>query len=236
MGNETSAQREYGRQTADDQSTDQPDVLLDVPGLNIDALDLEATDLRAKVSLNAEVLNLLRLNVGIDLSLGQVRLDLRGVGAQALLKVRLDQVAEIVNRMLTSVDTHPELIESLVRTAATSGQQAAQGGQGQAQGGQGQQGQQGQGQQGQQGQEGQGQQGQGQEQGEGGQAQGKKPEGQGQGQEGQGQDQPQPQGDGQDQAGRERAIEACATVDLESRRSGDPRPPAGLPRRARRRW
>src|SRR3954454_21945572 len=71
----------------------EPDVLLDVPLLKVDEIVLDVEDLRARVSLQAEVLDLLRLNVGADVALGSVHLDIKGVEAQALLKVRLDNVA-----------------------------------------------------------------------------------------------------------------------------------------------
>ena len=42
----------------------EPDVLLDVPQLRVEEIILEVEDLRAHVSIQAEVLNLLRLSVG----------------------------------------------------------------------------------------------------------------------------------------------------------------------------
>lgn len=44
------------------------DVFLDVPLLKVDEIDLDVEDLRAHVSLQAEVLDLLRLSVGADVS------------------------------------------------------------------------------------------------------------------------------------------------------------------------
>ena len=90
-----------------------PDVLLDVPLLKVDEIHVEVDDLRARVSLQAEVLDLLRLNVGADVVLGKVELDIKGVEAQALLKVRLDRVAAIVGRVLTTIDRNPQILERL---------------------------------------------------------------------------------------------------------------------------
>ncbi|MBV2367229.1 hypothetical protein, partial [Streptomonospora nanhaiensis] len=92
-------------------ATDQePDVLLDVPDLAVDEIDLDVENLRARVSLQAEVGDLLRLNVGADVDLGAVSLTLRGVEAQARLKVRLDNVAAIIERVLRTIDENPQLI------------------------------------------------------------------------------------------------------------------------------
>ena len=91
-----------------------PDVLLDVPHLKVDEITIEVEDLRARVSLQAEVLDLLRLNVGADVLLGRVQLGIKGVEAQALLKVRLDRVASIISRVLATIDRNPQILEHLM--------------------------------------------------------------------------------------------------------------------------
>ncbi|GAB2931782.1 hypothetical protein ACFMQL_01795 [Nonomuraea fastidiosa] len=92
-----------------------PDVYLDVPEVKVDEITLDVQDLRARVSLQAEVLDLLKLNVGADVFLGSVNLTIKGVEAQALLKVRLDNVARIIDRVLQTIDTNPQLLEHLTR-------------------------------------------------------------------------------------------------------------------------
>src|SRR5512147_634631 len=69
--------------------TDEPDVLLDVPVVNVDEIQFELDNLHARVSLHAEVLDLVRLSVGVHAELGKVELSIKGVEAQALLRVRL---------------------------------------------------------------------------------------------------------------------------------------------------
>lgn len=127
MEPETALRQESERHASSEAADDDQDVFLDVPSLYVESLDLEVADLRARVSLQAEVLNLLRLNVGIDAVLGQVRLDLSHVEAQALLKVRLDKVAEILNRVLDTIDANPEIIEPLSRAGVAAFEQAAKG-------------------------------------------------------------------------------------------------------------
>lgn len=108
-----------------------PDVYLDVPVLKVDEIDLDVENLRAHVSLQTEVLDLLRLNVGADVSLGRVHLGISGVEAQAQLKVRLDNVAMIINRVLTTLDRNPELLRDLTRGIGSAVQDVG-GGAGQA--------------------------------------------------------------------------------------------------------
>jgi hypothetical protein len=90
-----------------------PDVLLDVPVVKVDEIDIEVDDLRAQVAVMAEVRDLVQLSVGVDVSLGKVDLKIEGVEAQALLKARLDNVSRILERVLLSLDRNPELLQSI---------------------------------------------------------------------------------------------------------------------------
>jgi pyruvate/2-oxoglutarate dehydrogenase complex dihydrolipoamide acyltransferase (E2) component len=112
----TAAEREYRHYAEQDPwklDDDLPDVLLDVPVVKLDSLHLELDNLDAHVALNAYVLDLVKLKVGVDVHLGRVALDIKGVEAQALVKVRLDHVAAVVDRVMTTLDRNPELLESL---------------------------------------------------------------------------------------------------------------------------
>ncbi|MGC2997330.1 hypothetical protein ACPF8X_02730 [Streptomyces sp. G35A] len=107
-----------GRATAPDAAVAadaNPDVFLDVPVLKVDEIDLDVENLRAHVSLQAEVLDLLKLNVGADVALGRVHLGISGVEAQAQLRVRLDNVSNIISRVLTTLDRNPEILHELAR-------------------------------------------------------------------------------------------------------------------------
>ncbi|NKZ01645.1 hypothetical protein [Nocardiopsis alborubida] len=110
-----------------------PDVLLDVPVVKVDEIQLEVENLRASVSLQAEVLDLLKLKVGADVELGRVSLTLKGVEAQALLKVQLDNVRDIITRVLQTIDANPQILEHVTRGVESSLDQVA-GGAGQAAG------------------------------------------------------------------------------------------------------
>jgi hypothetical protein len=104
-----------------------PDVLLDVPNLKVDEIHLEVDNLQARVSLLARVLNLLTLQVGADVSLGKVVLDIKGVEAQAVLKVRLDNVAAIIDRVMTTIDNNPQILDDLTRSLGQTLDELGQG-------------------------------------------------------------------------------------------------------------
>jgi hypothetical protein len=89
------------------------DVLIDVPVVKVDEIDIEVDRLRARVAVLAQVGDILQLSVGAEARLGKVELKIEGVEAQALLKARLDEVNKILDRVLTTLDRNPELLESV---------------------------------------------------------------------------------------------------------------------------
>jgi hypothetical protein len=97
-----------------------PDVLLDVPNLSVDEISLEVQNLKARVSLDARLANMLQLTAGADVGIESVKLTIVGVQAEVLLKVRLDNVAQIIDRTLTTIDNNPEIVERLLDTVDTT--------------------------------------------------------------------------------------------------------------------
>jgi hypothetical protein len=115
------------RRGRDDGRVDQqPDVLLDVPVLKVDEINLEVEDLQARVSLQAQVLDLLKLNVGADVSLGRVSLGIKGVEAAALLKVRLDNVSAILGPVISTLDENPQILGDVGGAVEQVGQHAGE--------------------------------------------------------------------------------------------------------------
>jgi hypothetical protein len=91
------------------------DVLLDVSELEVDRIKLTVKDLRAHVSVLAELASLLNLQVGVDARLDEVELEIEGVRAKVLLKVRLDDVRAILKEALETVGEHPQILRILTR-------------------------------------------------------------------------------------------------------------------------
>jgi hypothetical protein len=124
----TEAERERQRQRDQRAASGDPDVLLDIPNLSVDEITLEVENLKAKVSLDARLANLLQLQAGADVSIDKVKLTIKGVKADVLLKVRLDNVAKIIDRTLTTIDQNPEILlkvlESVDKTVGTVGEVA----------------------------------------------------------------------------------------------------------------
>lgn len=96
--------------------TDEPDVVVDIPVVKVDEIHFELDDLEARISLHAEVLDLVKLSVGVHAELGKVELNIKGVEAQALLRARLDHVTAIIDRVLTTLDRNPEVLKTIAHS------------------------------------------------------------------------------------------------------------------------
>jgi hypothetical protein len=93
-----------------------PDVVLDVPELEVDRITLEVRDLRAHVSILAELANLLNISVGVDARLDEVKLEIEGVEAEVHLTARLKNVRAILEKTLDTIGEHPEILRILARS------------------------------------------------------------------------------------------------------------------------
>ncbi len=90
-------------------------MLLDVPKLNVEELDLEVQDLRAHVSVRAELANLVNINIGVDAYLDEVKLGMKGVEAQVLLKVKLERILGTIDRALSAIEQNPGILDERLR-------------------------------------------------------------------------------------------------------------------------
>ncbi|HYH80280.1 MAG TPA: hypothetical protein VEX86_10795, partial [Longimicrobium sp.] len=92
------------------------DVVLSVPRLCVERITLDVENLDVRLALNAQVANLVSVQAGANVSIQQVNIGIRGVRAEALLLVDLDNVAAVIDRTLQFVDNHPEIVTQLTGT------------------------------------------------------------------------------------------------------------------------
>src|SRR5215208_5229695 len=93
-----------------------PDVVLDVPTLNVEEIDLEVEDLQVRVALQAVLADLVQINVGLKAELGEVKLTVKDIEAQAQLKARLDNVRAIFSEVLESLQHSPQFFRQALET------------------------------------------------------------------------------------------------------------------------
>ncbi|KAI4718694.1 hypothetical protein E4T48_05057 [Aureobasidium sp. EXF-10727] len=83
-----------------------PDVFLNA-SVSVKEIDIEVDNLTAKVNLDLQVLELLRFNAGVDLSIESVHLLIQDVKARVLLEARLENLVAMVDDVLGSLDLNP---------------------------------------------------------------------------------------------------------------------------------
>jgi pyruvate/2-oxoglutarate dehydrogenase complex dihydrolipoamide acyltransferase (E2) component len=112
-------------------ASDVPDLTLDVPSLGVEELNLDVENLKARVSLHAELADMVKLSVGVEADVDKVKLEAKGVEAQLLLKAGLDNVRAILTQALDALDNNPGILEDLLRTSGetsgSAGQRALEG-------------------------------------------------------------------------------------------------------------
>lgn len=91
------------------------DFLLDVPNLNIQEIKMHVDNLTGSVGLRADLANLIKIDIGAQVDIAKVDLDLKGVEAQAACKVRLKHVYSIFTRALETIDKNPEIFQNLFK-------------------------------------------------------------------------------------------------------------------------
>ena len=102
---------EEARANANAASEDDADVILDVPVLNVEELDLAVEELRAHISARAELVGFLNINVGVDAYVDKVKLRIKGVEAQVQLKVKLERILGSIDRALQAIEKNPQLLD-----------------------------------------------------------------------------------------------------------------------------
>lgn len=95
------------------------DIVLEVPELSVDSIGLNVERLRAHLALDANAMNLVALNAGVDVGIDRVQLDITGILAEAYLYVDLDNVTRIVARVVRTLDNNPEILTRLLTTVDT---------------------------------------------------------------------------------------------------------------------
>lgn len=83
-----------------------PDVYLNA-SVHVGEIDILVQNLSAKINLDAQVLNLLNFNAGVDVSIGRVDLTIQNITAKVLLEARLSNLVTMIDDVLDSIDLNP---------------------------------------------------------------------------------------------------------------------------------
>ncbi len=102
---------EETRAKAAAEAADDTDVVLDVPVLKVEELDLEVEELRAHISARAELAGFLNIDVGVNAYVDGLKLSIKGVEAQVQLKVKLERILGSIDRALEAIDNNPDILD-----------------------------------------------------------------------------------------------------------------------------
>jgi hypothetical protein len=86
----------------------EPDVYLNA-SVHVGIIQLTVDNITAKVNLDAQVLQLLKFNAGVDASIDRVQLTILNITAEVLLEARLGNLVLMINDVLKSLDLNPIL-------------------------------------------------------------------------------------------------------------------------------
>ena len=67
------------------------------------------------MSVRAEVANFVNINIGVDAYLDKLKLGIKGVEAQVLLKVKLEKILGTIDRALSAIEQNPGLLDDRLR-------------------------------------------------------------------------------------------------------------------------
>jgi hypothetical protein len=91
------------------------DVYLNVKQLEVDNIYIGVKTINASVALSAQIASLVNLQVGVQVSIEKVVINITGVRAKVELAVNLTNVQKIVSRALTTIDKNPQILNSLLK-------------------------------------------------------------------------------------------------------------------------
>ncbi|KAL5119168.1 hypothetical protein ACEQ8H_002875 [Pleosporales sp. CAS-2024a] len=87
-----------------------PDVMLNA-SVHVGEIFIGVDNLTAKINLDAQVLQLLEFNAGVDLSIDKVALTIQNVTAKVYLEARLGNLVTMISDVLDSIDLNPVIAE-----------------------------------------------------------------------------------------------------------------------------
>lgn len=111
---EDNAREQEQRQTSASAARE-PDVILEVPKLKVEEVKLTVDTVKAKLSLSANIVQFVHIEAGADIQIETVDMQLKGIEAEAHLKVRLERVREILKRTMETIDRNPDMLKSLLK-------------------------------------------------------------------------------------------------------------------------
>lgn len=108
------AEAEPTRERIHFDADDRPDVLLDIPDLTVENLELEVRDLHVLLKFDTEVAyGLVKICPFVEVNLGSGSVKLNNLQANALCVVRMENLRQIVDNTLRTAERNPDAVAAL---------------------------------------------------------------------------------------------------------------------------
>ena len=108
------AEAEPTRERTHFDADDRPGVLLDIPDLTVENLELEVRDLHVLLKFDTEVAyGLVKICPFVEVNLGSASVKLNNLQANALCVVRMDNLRRIVDNTLRTAERNPDAVAAL---------------------------------------------------------------------------------------------------------------------------
>lgn len=94
---------------AQGETDNESDMTLKVPSLKAGRVNMDAENLKFSISVKAQLSNFSNIEIGTDIHIDKIKLDVDSLEAEALFTAKLKKIETIFIKALESLDKNPEL-------------------------------------------------------------------------------------------------------------------------------
>ncbi|GAL84751.1 hypothetical protein MXAN_4926 [Sporocytophaga myxococcoides] len=85
------------------------DVILEVPSIKAESVNMDAENLKFSISVKAQLSNFSNIEIGTDIHVEKIKLDINSLEAEALFTAKLKKIETIFIKALESIDKNPDI-------------------------------------------------------------------------------------------------------------------------------
>ncbi len=91
------------------ETDNESDMILKVPSLKAGRVNMDAENLNFSISVKAQLSNFSNIEIGTDIHIDKIKLDIDSLEAEALFTAKLKKIETIFIKALESLDKNPDL-------------------------------------------------------------------------------------------------------------------------------
>ncbi len=98
--------------TAHSETDNDTDVILEVPSIKAESVNMDAENLKFSISVKAQLSNFSHIEIGTDIHVEKIKLDINSLEAEALFTAKLKKIETIFIKALESIDKNPDITKN----------------------------------------------------------------------------------------------------------------------------